>query len=47
VFIPTNMFGMKNPPLSSRFTPIGGQFHTLGNPQPEATPAGGSFYNPH
>jgi hypothetical protein len=43
----TNMFGMMNPPLSSGFTPGGGQFHTLGNPQPGATPAGGNFYNPH
>jgi hypothetical protein len=45
--IPTNTFGMTNPPLSSRFTPGGGQFHTLGNPQPGATPARGNFYNPH
>jgi hypothetical protein len=45
--IPTNMFGTTNPPLYSRFTPEGGQFHTLGNPQPRATPTGGSFYNPH
>jgi hypothetical protein len=47
VLIPTNMFGMTNPPLSSRFTPRGGQFHTLGNPQPGATPTRGKFYNPH
>jgi hypothetical protein len=47
VLILTNTFGMMNPPLSSGFTPGGGQFHTLGNPQPGATPAGGSFYNPH
>jgi hypothetical protein len=32
VSIPTNMFGMKNPPLSSGFTLGGGQFHTLSNP---------------
>jgi hypothetical protein len=43
----TNTFGMMNPPLSSGFTPGGGQFHTLGNPQLGATPDGGSFYNPH
>jgi hypothetical protein len=47
VSILTNMFGMTNPPLSSRFTPEGGHFHTLGNPQPGATSAGGNFYNPH
>jgi hypothetical protein len=47
VLIPTNTFGMKNPPLSSGFTPGGVQFHTLGNPQPRATLARGSFYNPH
>jgi hypothetical protein len=41
--IPTNTFGMTNPPLSSGFTPGGGQFHTLGNPQPGATPAGEVF----
>jgi hypothetical protein len=35
VSILTNMFGMTNPPLSSGFTPRGGQFHTLGNPQPD------------
>jgi hypothetical protein len=34
VLIPTNTFGMKNPPLSSGFSPGGAQFHTLGNPQP-------------
>jgi hypothetical protein len=45
--IMTNTFGMMNPPLSSRFTLGAGQFHTLGNPQPRATPSGGSFYNPH
>jgi hypothetical protein len=43
----TNTFGMMNTPLSSRFTPGGGQFHTLGNPQPGATLARGNFYNPH
>jgi hypothetical protein len=47
MLIPTNMFGMMNPPLSSGFTPGGGQFHTLENPQPGATLTGGSFYNPH
>jgi hypothetical protein len=47
VSITTNMFGMKHPPLSSGFTPRGGKFHTLGNPQPRATLAGGKFYNPH
>jgi hypothetical protein len=46
VSIPTNTFGMKNPPLSSRFTPRGGQFHTLGNPQPGSNLIGGNFYNP-
>jgi hypothetical protein len=45
VLIPTNMFGMTNTPLSSRFTPRGGQFHALGNPQPGSNPAGGNFYN--
>jgi hypothetical protein len=38
---------MMNPPLSFKFTPRGGQFHTLGNPQPRSTLDGGSFYNPH
>jgi hypothetical protein len=47
VLILTNTFGMTNPPLSSRFTPGGGQFQTLGNPQPGATPTGEMFYNPH
>jgi hypothetical protein len=47
LLIPTNTFGMKNPPLSSRFTPRGGQFHALGNPQPVSNLAGGNFYNPH
>jgi len=45
--IPTSTFGMENPPLSPRFTPRGGQFHTLGNPQPGATLARGNIYNPH
>jgi hypothetical protein len=45
--IMTNTFGMTNPPLSSGFSPGGGRFHTLGNPQPGATPVGGNFYNPH
>jgi hypothetical protein len=39
----TKMFGMMNPPLSSGFPPREVQFHTLGNPQPRATPAGGIF----
>lgn len=30
--IPSNTFGMANPPLSSGFTPGGGRFHTMGNP---------------
>jgi hypothetical protein len=47
ILILTNTFGMENPSLSSKFTPKGGQFHTLGNPQPRANLAGGSFYNPH
>jgi hypothetical protein len=47
VLILTNTFGMMNPPLSFGFTPSGGQFHTLGNPQPGDTSDGGSFYNPH
>jgi hypothetical protein len=45
--IPTNTFGMTNPPLSSGFPLGGGQFHTLGNPQPGATLAGGNIYNLH
>jgi hypothetical protein len=47
VLILTNTFGMTNPTLSSGFTPGGGHFHTLGNPQLGSTPAEGSFYNPH
>jgi hypothetical protein len=43
----TNTFGMTNPPLSSRFTPKGGQFHSLGNPKSGATPTGGNVYNTH
>jgi hypothetical protein len=46
VQILTNDFGMMNPPLSSGFQPGGGQFHTLGNPQPRSNLAGGNFYNP-
>jgi hypothetical protein len=42
----TNTFGMSNPLLTSGFQPWGGQFHTLGNPQPGSNLAGGSFYNP-
>jgi hypothetical protein len=45
--IPTNTFGMTNPPLSSVFSPGGGQFHTMGNAQFGATPARGNIYNPH
>jgi hypothetical protein len=45
--IPINMFGMKNPPLSSRFPPIGSWFHTMGNPHPGAPLVGGNVYNPH
>jgi hypothetical protein len=37
---------MTNPPLSSRFTLEGVQFHGLGNPQPESNPVRGNFYNP-
>jgi hypothetical protein len=44
--IPTNMFGMMNPPLSSIFTLVGGQFHT-GNPNPRSPLDGGNVYNPH
>jgi hypothetical protein len=44
--IPTNTFGMMNPPLSSGFPPREGQFHALGNPQPRSTPVGGNFHNP-
>jgi hypothetical protein len=47
VSIQTNMFGMTNPLLSSKFAPKGGQSHTLGNPQIGATPTGDNFYNPH
>jgi hypothetical protein len=42
-----NTFGMTNPPLFSIFLPIGGQLHTLGNPQPGATLARGNIYNIH
>jgi hypothetical protein len=38
---------MTNPPLYFGFPPEGGQFHTLGNHQPGATPVGGNIYNPH
>jgi len=47
VLILNKTFGMKNPSLSSRFTPRGGLFHTLGNPQPRGTPSRSIFYNPH
>jgi hypothetical protein len=43
ILIPTNTFGMTNPPLSSGFTLRGGQFQTLGNPQPGPTPTGEIF----
>jgi hypothetical protein len=45
--IPNNTFGLENPPISFGFPPKGGQYHTLGNPQPRATQAGGSIHNPH
>jgi hypothetical protein len=45
--IPTNIFGITNPPLSSRFSPGGVQFHTMGNPHLGATLAGGNIYNLH
>jgi hypothetical protein len=45
--IPTNTFGRTNPPLSSIFTPEGGQFHSLGNPKSGATPYRGNVYNTH
>jgi hypothetical protein len=47
VLILNNMFVLMNPPLSFGFTPRGGQFHTLGNPQLGATLVGDNFYNPH
>jgi hypothetical protein len=47
MLILTNMFGMMNPPLSYRFTLGGGQFHTLGNPQPRSSLVEGNFYNLH
>jgi hypothetical protein len=43
----TNMFGINNPPLSLRFPPGGGKFHTMGNPQTGTTLAGGNTYNTH
>jgi hypothetical protein len=46
VSILTNTFGMMNPIQSSGFSPRGGQYYTLGNPQPRSNPVGGSFYNP-
>jgi hypothetical protein len=45
--IPSNTFIMVNPPLSSEVPSEGSQFHTMGNPQPEAPLAGGNIYNPH
>jgi hypothetical protein len=39
----TNMFGMMNPPLSSRFTPKEGHFHALGNTQPRSNLTRGNF----
>jgi hypothetical protein len=44
--IPTNNFVMTNQLQSSRFTPGGGQYYTLGTPQPRSNPIGGSFNNP-
>jgi hypothetical protein len=46
VQILTNTFGMTNLTLSYGFQPGGGQFHTLGNPQPGSNPTRGNFYNP-
>jgi hypothetical protein len=46
VLILNNTFGMTNPLQSSRFPPGGGQYYTLGNPQPRSNPAGGNFHNP-
>jgi hypothetical protein len=43
----TNIFGMMNTPLSSRFLPGGSQFKAMGNPQRGATSAGRNVYNPH
>jgi hypothetical protein len=45
VSILTNMFCMRNSPLSSGFKSGGGQFHALGNPQHRSNPARGNFYN--
>jgi hypothetical protein len=45
--ISTNTFGMKNPPLSFRFTPRRGQFHSLENPQDRSNLAGEIFYKRH
>jgi hypothetical protein len=46
MLIPTNNFGMTNPLQSSRFPPGGGQYYTLGKPQPRSNPIGGCFHNP-
>jgi hypothetical protein len=45
--IPTNTFAMMNPPLSSGFTPEGGQFHTMENPQTRVPLSRGNVDNPH
>jgi hypothetical protein len=44
--IPTNTFGMLNPLQSSEFPPRGGQYYTLGTPQPRSNLVGGNFNNP-
>jgi hypothetical protein len=46
VSILTNTFGMKNPLQSSKFPSGGGQYYTLGNPQPRSNLVGGNFHNP-
>jgi hypothetical protein len=47
ISILTNTYSIMKPPLSSRFTPGGGHFHALGNPQLESNPTGGNVFNPH
>jgi hypothetical protein len=46
VLIPTNTFGMMNPLQTFGFPPGGGQYYTLGTPQPGSNPVGGSFNKP-
>jgi hypothetical protein len=46
VSIPNNSFGMMNQLQSSKFPPGGGQYYTLGTPQPRSNPFRGSFNNP-